>query len=457
MKKIAPIAVVLALVSVARAQLPQDITTIRSVSGQFFVSARSARLSPRSIELSAEPNFLTLEPTLLVVSCERIKQELWRELDAREQWRGKIFVRLYPARFGNDPVTITPDKFGGSWNYRVEMPDVLDRNRFVEAMVRVLLLEMANRRATDRSAEVPEWLTEGFARQLLGWAELQLILPPPHSMDLRPNTKELNVQRMDVDVTDDPRVFGPNTRRLDPMTEAVAILRARSPLGFEELSWPTEDQLSGDAAKVYRASSQLFVSQLLRLKDGADCLREMVARLPECLNWQLAFLDGFHSHFQTALDVEKWWALQLVQFSGRDLLHLWNATESWKKLDALLYLPIDVQIGEGAPMRTEITYQTMIRGWDRTRQLQTLKQKLWELDLLRLHVAQEIIPLVDDYRAALRDYYTKRSASSKIMRHAGPLPDPVSEEAIQRLDELDVRRTAMRPELQNPMASTANP
>src|ERR1700744_6213195 len=98
MKTIAIIVGTLAALSVAQAQWPPNTTMTGSASGQFFVSARSLLLSPRSVELAKSPDVVTLQPALLAVSCERVKQALLHELDMRDQWQGKIFVVLRPAR-----------------------------------------------------------------------------------------------------------------------------------------------------------------------------------------------------------------------------------------------------------------------------------------------------------------------------------------------------------------------
>jgi hypothetical protein len=334
----------------------------------------------------------------------------------------------------------------------VELPDAVNRNRFVETIVRACLLEIANRNVTDHSAEIPEWLARGLTRQLLGSSEIKLILPPP-----LPGENVFNVPHVTMDFSDAPRMPGDRTRMLNPLAEAAGILRTNAPLTFDQLSWPTDEQLSMDDADVYGSSAQLFVSELLRLPNGAACLRAMLGQLPNFLNWQIAFMDAFHGRFQEPLDVEKWWALELAEFSGRDLMHLLTPEESWRQIDALFQFPIEVQIGEAPPMRTDISFQTIIRGWSRTPQLQMLKKKLWELELLRLRAAPEFIPLVDGYRETLQDYYKKRSASLRILAAAGPIPDKAVSEAIQRLDALDAKRTNMRPQPAVPMAAAGAP
>jgi len=449
MKTIAIIAGTLALLNVANAQWPPNTKVIGSDSGQFFVSAHGA-LSPHSLDLATRSGLLTLEPELLAVSCERIKHELLHELNMRDQWQGKIFVLLHPARTAEDPVTVYPERLGGNWDCRIDLPDALDRNQLVKAVVQACLLEIANRRAADRSVEIPEWLQRGMTRQLMGASEIKLILPPPVTHE-----NGLTVTRTTVDFSDTPHSKDNTTRKLNPLAEAVEILHTNEPLTFDDLSWPTEEQLDGYGADVYSSSAQLFVNQLLHLKNGPDCLRKMLAELPDYLNWQLAFLDAFHGTFDQPLDVEKWWALELADFSGRDLLHLLTRQESSKELDAVFQFPIEVQIGPAPPMRTDITFQTIIRGWSRPRQLQMVKSKIWELEVLRLRISPDFIPLLDQYRQVLQQYYQKRSASTRILTGIGLLSDKSEAEAIARLDALDAQREALRRQSQAPAISAS--
>jgi hypothetical protein len=450
MKTIAIIAGSFALLNMANAQWPPNTTVIGSDSGQFFVSAHG-RLSSHSIDLAAGSDLITLEPALLAVSCERIKRELLHELNMPDQWQGKIFVLVHPARTAADPVTVYPEILGGNWDCRIDLPDAVDRYELVKAVVHACLLEIANRHATDRSTEVPEWLQRGMTRQLMGTSEIKLILPPPAT-----DKNGWHVTRMTVDFSDTPHPAGNTTRQLNPLAEAAGILRTNEPLSFDDLSWPTEEQLAGYGADVYSSSAQLFLNQLLHLKNGPACLRKMLAELPDYLNWQLAFLDAFHGTFEKPLDVEKWWALELADFSGRDLLHLLNHQESSRQLDAVFQFPIEVQIGVAPPMRTDITFQTIIRGWSRSRQLQVLKAKIWELDVLRLRISPDFIPLLDQYRQVLQEYYQKRRASTRILADIGLLPDKSEVEAITQLDALDAKREELRRQPPTPVVSAGD-
>src|SRR6185312_11143568 len=170
-----------------------------------------------------------------------------------DQWRGKIFIAIHPARSTDEPIPVVAERFAGKWQCVMELPDAVDRNRLVEAVVRASLLEIANRNSTDRSVEMPEWLVRGLARELMGTAEVKLILPPPTHLDEHGWT----ISRTTVDFSDTPRPSTTLTRKMNPLTDAAEVLKTHEPLTFDEMSWPTEEQLSGNGMEVYNCSAQL--------------------------------------------------------------------------------------------------------------------------------------------------------------------------------------------------------
>lgn len=455
MKRLALILGALTVLNVATAQVQPIVTVasgakvIASSSGQFYVSTRGS-LSPNTLEFAARADLLTLDPALLAVSCDRIKAELLRQLNMPDQWRGKIFVTLHPVRSADEPVRIASERFGGNWQCIVELPDAVDRNRLVETIVRATLQEIANRNARTRPVEMPEWLVRGFSRQLMGSSEVKLILRPPQKTE-----NGVTLSRMTLDFSDSPRPSSVPTAKLNPLTQASPVLRTNEPLTFDQLSWPTEEQLDETGADLYSSSAQFFVNQLLHEQGGPQCFRQLLAELPDYLNWQLAFEHAFQPMFKSTLDVEKWWALQIAQFSGRDLFHLLTREESATQLDAVFQFPIHVQIGASTPMRTDISLQTIIRGWSRQQQLSMLKNKIWELGVLRLRISPDYIPLLDQYLAVLQDYYKKRSSSTRILAAIGLVSDKSDEEAIVQLDKLDVERAKMRPDVSTQVVSAA--
>jgi hypothetical protein len=423
-----------ALQTAAGIQLPpSDLVSMRSYSGQFMAyAARSAKFAPTLLSLATNQDFVQLEPTLATVSCERIKQMLLRELNVDAPWRGTIYLVLYPPVAASDPITITTGKFKNGWQYQVDLPGVVERPRYVRAIVQVLLLELANRTAQANGAEIPAWLVEGFSQLLLTSKEVEIILPPPRTA---PNG--FNVGGAFV---------AAHKRSL--LQQAERQLAGHPPLSFEALSWPTERDLANDAAgQAFRGSAQLFVGELLRFPDGRACLQTMLARLPQHLNWQFAFLEAFHTHFERPLDVEKWWALSLAQAGGRFAGQAWSLAESWQKLDLAVHAAVEVRTRTNElPLHAEVSLQTVVRGWDPVRQTQALSNTLRELGLLRLRIAQEYVGLVQDYYQVIETYLRQpeRGAPSSLSaKQAGQRR--AIELAIQQLDALDARRMAVRP------------
>jgi hypothetical protein len=409
-----------------------DLVSARSHSGQFVVYAgRSHPPSLSVANLATNQNFFRLEPTLATVSCERIKQALTSQLGATAPWRGHIYVVLYPARSAGDTITVTSERFKGGWQYTVDFPDVVERSRYVRAVVQVLLLELANRTAETRAAEIPLWLIEGCSQLLLAANETEIILPPP-----RDKANGLNLSAMRV-----------SARKEGLLELAQKKLHGRPPLTFENLSWPIEDELSGDLGDLYSGSAQLFVGELLRLPDGPACLRAMLAQLPQNYNWQFAFLRGFHTCFERPLDVEKWWALSLAGTSGRNPAQFWSLEESWQKLDHAVHSGAQVRTSANElPLHADLKLQAVIREWDTTRQTAALRSTLGALALLRSRIAQEFVGLVQDYSQAIETYLQQRDHTGSVLpftRKAGQRR--AVEATVRQLDALDARREALRP------------
>jgi len=407
-----------------------DRVQSRSRSGQFVVTALAAE-PPRTrqiLNLETNRDYVRLDPTLLPVSCERIKDGVYSKLGVAAAWKGTIFVTLYPARSIEDNVTITPVDFQDGWRYRVELPSLVNRWDFVRAMVHVILLEMANRGALEHSAEIPPWLTEGLAQHLMLSKESEIILRQPGNTGQGLRLVTANVE----------------TRTRTPLELAHRILQANPPLTFQQLSWPQTEQVEGDQAPLYRSSAQLFVSDLLEMDDGRAAIQAMLSSLPDYYNWQFAFMRAFRAHFQRPLDVEKWWALHFEHFTGRDLSQTWAGDQSGQKLEAALHSPVQVRVGANdMPMHMDVSLQTVIREWDKPRQSIVLEQKLRELEALQLRLATNYVELTSLYRQVLavylqnRDHHALPFRKKATQRHA-------AEAAIHDLDELDSRRLDLR-------------
>ena len=410
--------------------LAPEAVSAQSVSGQFIIFAQRAPLAwVAPAELATNRNFLRIEPMVLPSSCERIKELVGRELGVTAPWRGRVTIALHPATGADEAVNVISQQFMDGWQYRVEMPDFVERVRYVRAMVNVLLLELANRTAAERSAEIPTWLSEGLTRQLLVTSEADIVLLPPRS---RPTG--LNLAGTDI-----------NARRTNPLAPAHRKFQSQPPLTFEELSWPSAGQLAGEAGEVYADSAQLFVTQLLRLRDGRASLRAMVEALPRYYNWQFAFLHAYGASFQRPIDVAKWWELLVVHFTGRDLGQAWPAEESWRRLGQAIRASVQVRVGtNGLPMSAEVPLQTIIRGGDPKTQTETIEGKLRELALLKLRLAREVAPAADDYSKALEDFLQGRERTGLFSFRKNAAQRRAADEAVRQLDLLDARLAALK-------------
>jgi hypothetical protein len=421
------------LLASANAQVnPAGIAAVRSLSGQFIVyGSQQSSTIPIPGRLSANTNLVRLEPTLLAVSCERIKQALLGELGAPDQWRGRIHLVLHPVQNPDETIVVTSSKFADGWSYHMELPDAIEPPRFVRAMIRLLLLELTNRNAPARSTEVPLWLSEGLSQQVLATSDIDLLVSTPApvvaGLPQGHTTREM--------------------RKFNPLIRTQEQLHLGSLLTVEELSWTTEELLLGDTAVIFRNSAQLFLSELLRLKDGRACLRVMLGALPQCLNWQTAFFQAFRLHFQQPLDLEKWWALHVVHFTGRNPAPAQSDDESGRKLDELVRIPVQVRGSTNdPPQRAEATLQTIVQEWDYASQRQALQGKVWQLQMLSPRVAQPLQGLADEYRQTLEAYLRKvgKTGLSLTARPPNPAVRRVIEQTVNQLNVLDARREALR-------------
>jgi hypothetical protein len=424
----------------AHAQSPfPDTMATRSVSGQFIIAGTAgSRLAALPV-IATNADFVRLEPALLAVSAERFKEALARELNpelgglnALAAPRGKIFLVLHPAQSTDEVVTIVSRHSPEGWDYQVQLPDIVSRVRLARALTGVLLLQLANRDTRARCVEVPAWLTDGLSQELLAIDWQQIILSAPNKV-----ANGLPVTRVVL-----------TTRGMDPLAGTRRLLRDHAALTFEQLSWPDEAQLSGADGGVYRASAQLFVKALLELKGGPARLRAMLTTLPNFYNWQMAFQSAFREYFSRPLEVEKWWALLVVNFVARDPGPAWTTAVSRAKLDEILSVPVEMRAASNAlPTHAEISFQAVIRNFDRPQQAEILQIKLRDLELSQLRLATPYAVLADGYRRALTDYLDPGKRPRPVPRFGRhpPVfqPPPTVDDTLKKLDALDAqRRTA---------------
>lgn len=400
--------------------------TVRSQSGQFLVRGLPWATPLASSTPLPGVSYVRLDPKLVTVSCERIKEALLQELRMNDQWRGAIYISLHPVRQDNESIVVTSVRYIDGWSYRVDAPEQVNTARFIKAVTQVLLLEIANRQPGPHPVELPLWLTEGLASHLQATAALSLTVEP-----------NMRIVR--------------DERNRDPLALARARLRAHSPLTLNELNWPTEEQLLGQNAEVYQSCAHLFVHELLRLKNGPEKLRRMLAGLPDHLNWQTSFLQAFKAYFPRLIDVDKWWALNVVHLTGRDLMSMWPREESVRRLDEILGTTVQLRvIPKELPMSAEVRLQNIIAEWEFSRQTPVLLQKMNYLEVLRMRAAHELAGLVEAYRQTLEAYLQRRNqaaARAALKNQPSPSTRLIVDDTIERLDDLDKQREWQRKQM----------
>jgi len=397
--------------------------TTSSVSGQFIVStAPDSNPYFHRADAGTNAELLRLEPSLLAVSAERFKAALRAQLGlaADAPWSGKIFLVLRPAHSPDEPVTLTAQPFLREWNYRLELPDVVSRNRCGRGFSAGLLLELANRNTpvNGRYAIPPDWLVDGLAREVLESTDTKLILTAPVK-----NVNGIPQTRLDE-----------KRRGVDPLAAARKVLQNFPALTFEQLCWPADAQMDGADGGVYLASAQLFVHDLLALKNGPAKVCALLAELPAHENWQSAFFAAFREDFRRPLDVEKWWSLRVVRFAMRAPGPRWTPAVSRDRLDAALAVPVNVRYSSNAlPAYAEISLQAVLQNFAPDRQVEIFQTRLRDLDLIQLRLTPELAPVADGYRQVLADFLGERKKTARH-RPAGTAA------TAKQLDALDARR-----------------
>ncbi|MEW6302408.1 MAG: hypothetical protein AB1705_02995, partial [Verrucomicrobiota bacterium] len=370
-----------------------------SKSKQFRVTGpQTRRLLPAAQNNSNEPQTVALNAPELAITCERIKNALLRELDATDQWRGRVYVSIRPFEAGNNDIVYASTLYQDGWHYRMSVPDVVESVKLVRGLVQVLLLEMANRESRGRCAEIPIWLREGFTELLLANQQRETLI-----LESTPFKSEVAANLWKVEALVREQV------RADTLARARAWLHEHQPFTFSHLNAPLEDHLRGGMWETYRYSAHLFLHELLRLPGGPRALQATVRQLPHYYNSQFALLNGFQSRFGSALDIEKWWSVTVINFAARDEQRRLPIDSGLKSLAAILLPSVEVATGTNAlPQRAEMTLATMLERVDFDLQKAALRTILRQLEALQGNVTPELLNLIQDYRVALELYLHRR-------------------------------------------------
>jgi hypothetical protein len=423
------------------AQASAEMVTARSYSGQFLAlefkeqSPWPAR-APEAVQTSMgflltskySPNGtneakITLEPAVLVVSCERLKGIFLSELGLPDQWQGRIDLAISSALPEGTEPQLKAGRDGNGWNYELDLPKQVPPNVLEQALVQTLLLELVNRNAGERSAEIPIWLIDGLSAHFEGYNLPTFILQP------------------------NARMASSNVR-MEGSSLAREVLSHHAPLTFEELSWPKNSDLTGDGLKLYRACAQLFLEGLMQFPNGKDCLRQMLAQLPLHLNWQTAFLLAFHEHFDQLLEVEKWWELTAVGLCRTDATASWDEAQVWKRMQTSLEVPVTVHLNaEQLPVEARYTLQEVIANWPAAEANAAVERAIAALESMPTQNSPGLGLMAALYLKTLKNYLN----GCRELAHPQPLgrnPPPalhlLRANTVQQLNLLDQQRAALR-------------
>ena len=411
-----------------------DQNPVSSISGQFSISdLQDDPEAPLDPDLAANTNLIHLNTALLAVAAERFKLSLWQQLGLppATAWSGRIHLRLHPARWRDETVTITATPFLNRWSYKVELPDLISETRYARALSGVLLLELANRAAPPdgHSTELPAWLVDGLAEQILAADREEIVLSAPVKKDGRMGADRVNHAE----------------RGRDALAGARPVLQNLPVLTFDQLSWPTDAQMEGADGGAYLASAQVFQSELLNLKNGREKMRAFVTELPAHYNWQTAFYHAFGEDFHGPLDVEKWWALRVVNFAAQATGPRWTTDASLARLRELLSVPVEYRGSSNTlPGHAEISLQAALKNLAPAQRDLVLQTKARDLAMVELRLAPPFGGLADGYRQTLEVFLGEAvivSRPSVATKH-GVTVDERSRvaEALKKLDALDLRR-----------------
>ncbi len=407
--------------------------TIYSRSGQFVIQSRQFTLPTLRQPLGATNRaYLEIQPDALAVAAERVKQRLLGELAVPDRWRSRIHLLIVKGDQVAAPPAPMAALFSEGWQFSLRVPERVEARVLVRALVEVMLMEIANRYPGSHPPEIPRWLADGLAGLMLTEVGPDLVPQSNNLLDRLANGWGQLQENTRVG-----RYFGRDT-------ELRNFLRQHPPLTFNDLTLPPPEILAGNQRDVFAACSQLLVQELLRLPNGRALCWEMLARLTQSFNWQTAFLRTYGRYFPQMVDVEEWWAVTLLEFSGGETANSWSRAATLQELDQVLGVPVAVRTArDAAPQNAVVPLQRAMAELPLPQQARVLRTKLGQLERVEANAAPALLPLVNGYLVALQEYLAERTEAGTRLgekgRPAGNVPLALRRLTL-RLAALDTER-----------------
>lgn len=423
------------------ATFPARGAVTESSSRQFTVHGQ--RPNPgqlRTQDSIPENPTVTLDVDILATTCERVKKAFLEELQMPDAWQGRITLAIDASAPPDSGLLVTGSRFGDSWHYQVLVPEKVSSQTLVRGLIEVLLLEFCNRNAHQKGADLPYWLVTGMSQDILAANPARLVI--------QPQTRTIT-----------------SFSRPDPLAEVRRTLETHRPLTFNEIALPAGDLLSGARKGVYAACAQLFYREWIRLTPNRAPVINFLWTLPDTLNWQTAFLAVYKPQFPRMLDVEKWWAVTLLNTTHRDPNRFWSWDDSLRRLDDLLTVQAQLSTqSRELPHKNRLTLQQVINTWTPAIQLVVMRQKLTQLVALRPQTTPELAPLVERYIQTIEQFIQRKQnpgLSATPRNPAVPSYVLITLDTTRQLDELDRQRQTAHAVGPNPTpgadTNTTNP
>lgn len=423
----------------SRGAVTQRFKTVESRSGQILVRwLDQFRVPPYLRQDEVAADIIVLSPELVTVSAERIKEGVLQQLGTMDRWQvkgDKIQITFTSGRSNPNRFHVDSHRFTNGWRYQVRISPKIRRQVWLRGCVGLFLLEIANRMATERSAEVPVWLIDGIATEL---SQSALI-------DLSPSfTDQIQVGGSNPSLG---RIV-PTQRRQDPILATRSFLGQNVPVSVAELFFPTTDHTVGNKTTLYRRSAHFFFRQLASLPAGKASLQQFIASLSSYLNWQQAFFPSFQEQFTSMLELEKWWSVALTDLTHLTPVSSWTPAESLSYLDRILKPAALVgQERDQLAERKNFTLQQVIAQWELNDQRPTLMQIQNRLRVLSIYAAPSLRPVIQGYQQALASYLERRSSVGFDPKRRGQArlrAERVVSDTQETLTKLDQQRQALQ-------------
>jgi hypothetical protein len=414
-----------------------DHRTIVSHSGQIHVRALDGFRVPPFLRQDEEAaGIIVLSPELLAVSAERIKAGVLKQLGTTDRGRAKIRFNFAAGKSDPNKFYVDSRKFTNGWSYRVTISPKIRRQVWLRGCVGIFLLEMANRMAGERSAEVPIWMIDGIATELSQSALVELSPSFTDQIQVGGSNPGLG------------RVIVPQ-RTEDPLIGTRRFLAQNIPVSVSELFFPTGQHLGGNRTAVYQRSAHFFFRQLASLRAGKASLQLFISSLSSHLNWQQAFFPSFQEQFTSMLELEKWWSVALTDLTQLTPISSWSIPASLSYLDRILMPAALVgQKRDELAQRRNFTIQQLMAQWDFKDQSPTLQQVTNRLRVLYIYAAPQLQNVIQGYLNTIQTYLSQRSevGFESKRRGTGRLrADKVIRQAKKQLDRLDSQRQNLKP------------